>query len=450
MASDLNEYVTVTISAATASPSVPSQSIPLVAAYVATSDVMPGRPAFDNRVREYASMLDVATDFQTYSAAYRGLAPLFSQSSAGDVVLLGRLASVPTNICTCTPVVANSRVYALDIVDSVGTAYTATYTGDGSDTAAEVVTGIKASIAAASPALVGITATGTDTLILTGTAGVHFTVAPNVVSFQRWTLAFTSTGTDMATDLVAIAQERDDFYAVTLATVGSTEILTAAAWCQTNSKLGMFSTADSACYNSASTTDVAYALKQLNNKYNHLVFARYASAQLPDTALAGYVLPRAPGSIVFRSANVQSVTADSLSSTERSALTAKRCGFVTAPGGVTVVNAGKVMSGEWADVVRDLDWATADMGQRVATSEMAADKSPFTDLGIATMEGVVRGAMQAAETAGVYAPGWTVTVPTAASISPANKAARILPNVRFSAVLAGSIFQTNVVGVVTQ
>ena len=80
----------------------------------------------------------------------------------------------------------------------------------------------------------------------------------------------------------------------------------------------------------------------------------------------------------------------------------------------------------------------------------AADKIPYTDAGIAQVESQVRAQLDDGITAGGIAPEpYTVTVPKAAAAAPADRAARILRNVKFSARLAGAIQKIVIQGVLT-
>lgn len=79
------------------------------------------------------------------------------------------------HVVTVTPTATNSAVY-LATVSIRGKNYTFEYQADGSATAAEIVTGLKAAMAANAEFTALVVATGTNTLILTGqTVGETFT-----------------------------------------------------------------------------------------------------------------------------------------------------------------------------------------------------------------------------------------------------------------------------------
>lgn len=435
----LADFVTISISPASAVPSVASQNIPLVAAYVTATES--GLNGFTGRVREYSSLAAVASDFPVYSASYRALAPLFQQASACSRVLLGRLAFAPDLTIDFTPVIAHSRTYAIDIVGPTGVSATFSYPSDGTTTATEVIGALVTAINAGSTTVVA--SDGTTYLRLKAIApGQHFTAAPNAVSTQRFTVAQSQADVGIAADLAAIASENNEFYTLHLATCGKAEIVAAAAYCLSNEKLGVFSTQDSAVADGNSTTDVAYTVKATTNDRAVVVVNKTASVSFPGTALTGYVLTRDPGSVTFRSAKINGVSPSDWTDTEKAAIQAKNCGLVYSYGGVTVVNAPFNCKGTLAHNTRDLDWFKGQLSQEIANCEMQNDKIPSTDGGIATIESAVRGVCARAEKAGVWASGWTVVMPLASSISSANKALGILPGVAVSVTFSGAILRT--------
>lgn len=125
--------------------------------------------------------------------------------------------------------------------------------------------------------------------------------------------------------------------------------------------------------------------------------------------------------------------------------------------GQNVTRLGKVKAGEWIDVIRFRDWLENDMRVRVATVLLSNPKIPYTDSGIALikaamvaslMQGQTNGGISETTVAtdGSLIPGFAVSVPAAASISAADKAARVLNNCRFEAYLSGAIHLVKILG----
>jgi hypothetical protein len=96
----------------------------------------------------------------------------------------------------------------------------------------------------------------------------------------------------------------------------------------------------------------------------------------------------------------------------------------------------------------------------VVTAMINRNKVPYTDAGIAIIEAAIRQALARGQATGGIAPteydengnenlGYTVTVPLAATISPNQKASRILEDVEFTARLAGAIHVVEIDGSLT-
>jgi hypothetical protein len=121
---------------------------------------------------------------------------------------------------------------------------------------------------------------------------------------------------------------------------------------------------------------------------------------------------------------------------------------------------GKVAAGEWIDVIRFRDWLEEEIKVNVVTAMINRNKVPYTDAGIAIIEAAIRQALARGQATGGIAPteydengnenlGYTVTVPLAATISPNQKASRILEDVQFTARLAGAIHVVEIDGSLT-
>ena len=134
--------------------------------------------------------------------------------------------------------------------------------------------------------------------------------------------------------------------------------------------------------------------------------------------------------------------------------------YFTTVGSKNITLGGKVMAGEWADVIRFRDWQKNDMQVRVANVFMNTPKVPYNDAGIALVhnamiasltEGQLNGgiAQNEFDEDGNAIPGFLTSVPTAASITATQKASRKLIGCTFKARLAGAIHLTELNGSLT-
>lgn len=121
---------------------------------------------------------------------------------------------------------------------------------------------------------------------------------------------------------------------------------------------------------------------------------------------------------------------------------------------------GKVMYGEWADVIRFRDWLQNDMQVRVVDLFATNSKIPFTDAGIAAIQNQMLASLKAGQDIGGIAeeefdkdgntiPGFTTSVPSAASLTAAQKSTRKITGLTFKARLASAIHLTELDGTLT-
>ncbi len=128
--------------------------------------------------------------------------------------------------------------------------------------------------------------------------------------------------------------------------------------------------------------------------------------------------------------------------------------------GKNVTIGGKVLSGEWIDVIRFRDWLKSEIQTNVFNAIQANTKTPYTDGGIGMIEGALEETLSKGQDVGGIAeteydeedneiPGYTVIVPLAASLTEAERKSRKLPGVKWSARLAGAIHVVEIGGNLT-
>ena len=77
-------------------------------------------------------------------------------------------------------------------------------------------------------------------------------------------------------------------------------------------------------------------------------------------------------------------------------------------------------------------------------------KIPYDDTGISVIEGLVKGVLNEAASKGILqADSISVTVPRYADIPQADKIARKLPDVKFTALYQGAIHRTTINGTIS-
>lgn len=291
----------------------------------------------------------------------------------------------------------------------------------------------------------------TDTATITAdAAGDWFSIAPGNPGVLEVVQTHADPG--VATDLANIALEDDDWYFLITFFNSNAYVLAAAEWIETQKKQYLVDLNESdtvtAVVTSSDTADDLHTLGYARTS----TWYHTSPADMLAAAICGRVSPIDPGGETWALKNLSGVTPVSpFTSTHRTNLSNKKGNSYRTIGGSGRTFDGYTVDGDYIDVQRGLDWLENDMQVAVFNAISGADKIPFTDPGIAVIENEVRASLTRAVRAGVLAasPAPVVTVPAAADVDSTNKAARILPDVNFSATLAGAIHKTTINGTVS-
>ncbi len=389
--------------------------------------------------KSYASITEVAADFATNTAEYLMANEIFSQSPKVKKLKIAKTTSpAVAQVETITPTAVNSTAYKVTIN---GTEYS--YTSDADATVSEIVAGLIALINADTQR---VTASGTTTLVLTAdNAGEGFEVSVG----SNLAIAHTTANVGIASDILNYADLDSDWYALLATATDDTTVREVARTIEAMQKIAVVRRTDSAIKTS-STTDIASELKAKGYQRTALFF-NGTSAEKPDAALLGAILPFDPGSYTAAFKSLAGVTAAALTSAEENYMDAKNVNYYVEKAGVSIVKNGKMIGGEFIDVVQFRDWLAARMQERIFSRLVNVKKVPFTDPGIAIIEAEVRAQLQEGVRVGGLAadPAPEVSVPKAADVSSIDKANRLLPDVSFSATLAGAIHAVEIAGVIS-
>lgn len=340
----------------------------------------------------------------------------------------------------------DAAVATTETFTSVGSVWGAATTE--ADTVATLLDWLDADIAANGTASVGFTDGATKGTVTASTAGDFFSV---VVTGDGWTVKDVTSDPGIATDLAAVELYDPDWYAlIPVDSLGAAEIEAAAAWVETLTKIGIYQTADTACAATSlasDTSSIAYTLKNANYDRAMLFFHR-DSDEYVGAAMAGRALPEDAGSITWAYKQLSSVSAQTLTATERTNLENKNVNFNTTLAGVNITRYGVACGGEYIDIMRGTDWLSARIQERVYTLLLNNDKLPYTDAGIQAVRGEILAQLAQGIPRNFIAsdPEPTCTVPRASAVSAANKGVRLLSDVTFRATLAGAIHKVAIEG----
>jgi hypothetical protein len=433
----LDSIVNVTITTGTSAVSQTGFGVPLIAGY---------HNYFADVVREYdgsTGLADMIADgFGTSHPIYKAASYLLSQSPKVRTFKVGKLSTTGYQIVDITPVAVNNYAYSVTIGSE-----TATYTSDGTATVAEITAGLTSAINALTGAF---TATDNTTKITVTADAVNVDFVYK--NYDKANLQFTDKSTaqaSLSTDLAAIEVADDDWYCLLLARQCEADIEAAAAHIETKKKIFLCNSPDYGII-SSSTTDVASDLQASNYARTALVY-HAAFGEHAAAAWAGIGLNLDPGSETWKFEQPAGVTVNTLTSAQKSKIEDKSANYLIEIAGNNVMIEGWTASGEFIDVTRFVDWMQSRIQEEVFGALINNKKIPFTNAGIALIKGKILGVLREGVRVGGLSddPAPAVFAPDAADVSSVNKAARNLPDVSFTATLAGAVHSVTITGTVS-
>ena len=432
------DVVNISISVSGAGPSAPGFGEPMIASY---------HTRYVDRIREYSSLAGMLSDgFVVTDPAYLAAAAVFAQNPSPPFVKIGRRALAYTQVLTMTCLsasVLDTYVFSLRTPGGTWQKVSVASTGVPATDVATINTAVTAL------GISGLTATHATTILtLTMTAGKLLDVQPD---FVHTTFADTTTDPGIATDLAAIAAADNNWYGLLLDCQGAAEITAAAAYAESNNKLFVYNNSDTICA-TASTLDIFSTEKTLAHARSGGLFSQTQLLSYSSAAWMGRLFPTSAGSENWAFKTLSNVPADALTDSQIHNVEGKNASVYSTLFGLNLTQFGKQPSGQWIDVTRGTDALKQDIQlQIVALQANASKKIPFTDAGIDMYRSTITGSLARFVNSGFLAavPAPFVSLPTAASVDPINRAARNLPLVSFSANLAGAINSTVISGVLT-
>ncbi len=446
MADPINEVVQVSITANSKTPSRRGFGTPLVLTY---------HTRFAEAYRVYTDLAGMAADgFTSYDEAYRKASALFAQNPTVEQVVVGRLPSAPafTTLVTVTSAVEGQHVMFKVVEPATGVVQQIDYTIPASATTTTVATAIELLVEAF---------TGVDS----SSAGAAITITPTVAGRKvhvydlvNATVAETTADAGFDDELTALQALNDDWYFILIGSSSPANVAAVSAWALANPpKLFFWDSSDSSLPAGVTTSgtigETAAALKAASNNRSIGIY-HPISTEAAAAAWVGVGAPPDPGSITWALKTLLGVTAKSLTATQRVNLEAVNVNHYQPVRSIPVTRKGVVASGEWIDVIHGIDALTADMQESVFALLANSLKVPFTGAGLDVIQSATETSLKRFEGSddqpGLLIPRQSkVIMPALSSISTADKAARQLKNVRFTALLAGAIHFVSIVGTVS-
>lgn len=426
----LTDIIEINISRETAAVAQTNFNIPLF---------ISAHTNFKERARVYSSLLAVADDFASTDTAYIAAQKLFSQALVPANIVIGRrhVPGASVNVGTVTI----GATYTLTVSDQVFT-----YVAIAADTAIKIATGLKNAYNVTPVAGVTVTDNLDGTLTVAASAGTDWSlkVSSNLTKSQQpSTEAWADAGT-------AVSSVNNTWYAATIESHLTTDVLNFAAWIEGQKKI-FGTSSQSADIKTSVTTDLFSQLEALGYQRTFGIWSATADAQYPECALIGYQLQEQPGSNTWEYKTLSGVTVSSISDTESTNIKSKSGVTYESIGGSSSTTGTKMFGGEWIDVMVFVDWLQARMTERLWFRMKNSKKIPYTDAGAAIIESEIRAQLNDGIRAGGLAnsPAPSVTLPAVLAVSPNLRAQRIFEGIKFEARLAGAIHFVKISGTVT-
>lgn len=372
--------------------------------------------------------------FDKASAIYQCAEQMMMQSPRPATFKVGRATSALVQLVSFAPTTeAEGTNFSVEVTLPDGSKESAVYVAIPGDTFATICDGL----AAALDTIAGISAEASTN----GTAVEVTSDSDQIVSYAvSKTLDVSDRTTidpaEVASDLDAIRDEDDGWYALCL-TSGSPELILAAAeWVEINRKLMVASTSDSSVFDpegglvrdaQPERTDIAWSVSSLGYVRTHVAY-HSQDGQFYGPTWASMMITWEPGQADWKFKTLRGVTVDKITSTQESWLLKKNASYYESLAGEPSTGAAMGGDGTFLDLVQLSDWLRARITEGIVAMFKGPPKVPFTDEGGGNaIWGVLRGVALLAitNTAIMDDPNsWSVFVPKRATLPPADIIAR--------------------------
>lgn len=405
------------------------------------------------------AVADMIVDgFISFDPAVRAVAALARNTPKPSKVIVGKLLTAfdqTFDLTVKTIVAVGGELYSMIITSPDGTATTVSYTASPGDTETVIAAALDALI----DAITDLSSTPTLGVMAVSADNPSEMFFVNGLDIELMDFLETTIDSNLVAELTAIQASNSTWYGLILADPQSNaRIVALANYVETQEKIFLSTTHDTATGDPVSTTDVAYLTKAAQLFRTSLIYSGNQGAHAGATWM-GNGFPFDPGSQTWAFKPLSGVVVDSLASGFQTALDDKSCNYYVEIGGLPVTNGGEstggtMASGEYIDVIRGRDWTVARLRERIFGLLANARKIPYTQGGADQIGSEVDAQMREGISAGYLSPDplegadvpFIVTVPVVAEVAKADKNARLLPDVAFEATLAGAIHATRLNG----
>jgi hypothetical protein len=229
----------------------------------------------------------------------------------------------------------------------------------------------------------------------------------------------------LATDLTAVAaavDPADDFYAVACLDRTAAYQQALAAWALSNNRLAIVQSGDVSGVEigvmQTAVNDRCAALYHLVTEYADMAWGAMGLSADPDVTAS-----------VWYDKTLSGITVSPITAAQKATLLGKGANLVLPLMGVSATGPGKLTNGDWIDERISADWLKARIQEAIAQLKLDMSnrntKIPYTAVGLAMIEAVIRGVTDKGERIGHFVPGATViATPDMADVSTSDITAR--------------------------
>lgn len=266
---------------------------------------------------------------------------------------------------------------------------------------------------------------------------------------------------DWVAAVIAIREENDDWFVLTTEEHTQADVLALAAYIEAIKKMYFVSTEEApsidSAYDAGVTTDTAAKLIDLGYDNTVHYWHNLADTTFPECAFAGYNLPFVAGKATWAYLQLKGVAqalntdGNPLTTTQANNLLARNSNFSQKISGITVTREGKVVGGEWIDVIRGSMALEEDMEKSLfdLLINQQGGKVPYDDSGLNLVRSVMQDSLNRFVDSNFISGDFKIFIPKASDIPFVDKTNRILQNVTFEAYLIGAIHTIKISGNIT-
>lgn len=382
--------------------------------------------------KKYIDAAGVGKDFGSSSNTYKRALAYFSQDPKPSALRVSLTSEPDANVQTITftsVLVTGNKING--IVNGIPLSETV-FNTDHSTTMND--------IAAKIALIAGVASATASGNVITVTATLHYSL--DLGSFEVLegatradvNIATTNAGVSIADDIDIAIAETNDWYCVLMTSTNVGDILSMAKKIESLPKIGVFTSTQAGIYDANSTDDIAYELSV--RKFNRTASIYFISAALGlDSGITGQQLAYDPGKSIWCGKEVAGIPFSAeLDRNRIDIIKSKNCNCYPKIGSGGRFYYGVMASGISIELIRDTDYTNSELTIAVFNLFKVTPKIPYDETGVAQVVATMRKVFKRLQDEKVIST-YTITPPDLETVSDADKAEHIMPNVAFTAVV---------------